>query len=100
MVLGLSVIPEIRQIFGVFDKNNDNAISAAELGTVMRSLGANPTQIEIRELIKQHDKNSNLFVYFPLFNIYVIIWNDSYLLNNRVFGKYVECGLVMLCRQD
>ena len=43
----------LREAFALFDQDGDGFISTAELGTVMRSLGHNPTPAEVRELISE-----------------------------------------------
>lgn len=45
-------LAEWKEAFSLFDKDGDNAIATSELGTVMRALGACPTQGEITEMIK------------------------------------------------
>jgi calmodulin len=45
-------LAEWKEAFQLFDKDGDNKISTNELGTVMRSLGACPTQAEVQEMIK------------------------------------------------
>lgn len=50
---------QIREAFAVFDKDNDGFITLKELGTVMRSLGQNPTEMELLELIKQYDRDES-----------------------------------------
>jgi calmodulin len=42
---------EFREAFALFDKDGDDMISVKELGTVMRSLGQNPTEAELKEMI-------------------------------------------------
>lgn len=39
----------------MFDKDNDGTITTKELGTVMRSLGQNPTESELEALINDAD---------------------------------------------
>lgn len=39
----------------MFDRDNDGRITARELGTVLRSLGQNPTEQEIRDMINEVD---------------------------------------------
>ena len=46
---------EIKEAFSVFDKDASGAISAKELGMVMRSLGQNPTEQEMMDWINKVD---------------------------------------------
>jgi len=46
---------EMRETFVYFDKDKDGYISSKELGLVMRSLGQNPTDAEIRDIINEVD---------------------------------------------
>ena len=39
----------------MFDKDGDGSITTKELGVVMRSLGQNPTESELQEIINQVD---------------------------------------------
>ena len=39
----------------MFDKDGDGAISCRELGVVMRSLGMNPTEVELQDMVQEHD---------------------------------------------
>lgn len=41
--------------FKMFDKNGDGAIDKSELRTVMASLGMNPTQREVEEMVREAD---------------------------------------------
>ncbi|CAF3881542.1 unnamed protein product, partial [Rotaria sordida] len=50
---------KFRHVFDLFDKNGDGNIDANEIGQVMRSLGLNPTNKEITDLIAEVDKNGN-----------------------------------------
>lgn len=52
-------ISEFKEAFLLFDKDGDGNISSKELGTVMRSLGQNPTEAEIRDMIKAADTDGN-----------------------------------------
>ncbi|EOO00672.1 putative calmodulin protein [Phaeoacremonium minimum UCRPA7] len=48
-------IAELKDVFVSFDKNGDGVITAEELGTVMRSLGQNPTDEELHDMISEVD---------------------------------------------
>lgn len=52
----------------MFDKNGDDLISAGELGTVMRNLGLNPTEEDVKKMISDVDKDGKRrILYFFLF---------------------------------
>ena len=46
---------EFKEAFSLFDKNGDGYISCKELGIVMRSLGQNPTEAELQDMINEVD---------------------------------------------
>ena len=50
---------EYREAFALFDKNGDGTITVTELGTVMRSLGNNPTESELQDMINEVDADGN-----------------------------------------
>ena len=52
-------IEEFKEAFLIFDLDHDNTISTDELGAVMRSLGQNPTQAELKEMIQEVDADGN-----------------------------------------
>jgi len=48
-------VADAKEAFTLFDKDNDGCITTPELGTVMRALGKNPTEAEIRSIQKEVD---------------------------------------------
>ena len=51
----LSHVAEFKEAFSLFDKDGDGTITTKELGTVMRSLGQNPTEAELQDMINEVD---------------------------------------------
>lgn len=43
--------PHIKNIFSMFDKDNDGHILSKELGTVLRLIGHSPTNEEIQAIV-------------------------------------------------
>ena len=48
---------ELREAFTLFDKDGGGSISSSELGAVIRSLGQNPTEEELKEMIAEVDED-------------------------------------------
>lgn len=46
---------EFKEAFALFDKDSDGTITTKELGTVMRSLGQDPTDAELQDMINEVD---------------------------------------------
>ena len=55
-------IAEYKEAFQIFDRHGEGAISSKELGTIMRSLGLNPSDEDIKEITDMFDneKYNNL----------------------------------------
>ncbi|KAG7531187.1 hypothetical protein FFLO_04546 [Filobasidium floriforme] len=58
---------EFKEAFSLFDKDGDGIITSKELGTVMRSLGQNPTEAELQEMVNEVDADGNNSIDFPEF---------------------------------
>merc|ERR1712232_1295074 len=65
--MGEEQIAEFKEAFSLFDKDGDGTITTKELGTVMRSLGQNPTEAELQDMINEVDADGNGSVDFPEF---------------------------------
>ena len=57
------IFSEFREAFSLFDKDGDGTISAKELGTVLKSLGQNPSEEELEELIEEVDADGMLIIF-------------------------------------
>ncbi|EDR09945.1 uncharacterized protein LACBIDRAFT_318309 [Laccaria bicolor S238N-H82] len=60
-------IDSYREAFSLFDKDGDGTITAKELGIVMRSLGQNPTEAELQDMVNEVDKDGNGTIDFEEF---------------------------------
>ena len=60
-------ILEFREAFQAFDKDGNGSITTKELGTVMRSLGQNLSEAEIKEIIDEVDEDKNGTIDFQEF---------------------------------
>merc|ERR1712010_185819 len=58
---------EFKEAFSLFDKDGDGTITTKELGTVMRSLGQNPTEAELQDMINEVDADGSDTIDFPEF---------------------------------
>ncbi|KAH7702073.1 Calmodulin [Aphelenchoides avenae] len=57
--MSADMIEEFRDAFELFDKDGDGFVTAVELGTVMRSLGLEPTDEELDDLVREIDEDGN-----------------------------------------
>ncbi|CAB4059968.1 unnamed protein product [Lepeophtheirus salmonis] len=63
-----SKLMSFKECFQMFDKDGDGTIGTKELGAVMRSLGQNPSEDEIEEMIDDADEDgSGTYINFPEF---------------------------------
>ena len=50
---------EWKTIFNLFDVDGDGSITCQELGVVLRSMGQNPSDKELKEMIKDMDEDGS-----------------------------------------
>lgn len=69
-------IAEFKEAFSLFDKDGDGTITTKELGTVMRSLGQNPTEAELQDMINEVDADGEFRTVETLrrFYYYLLLW--------------------------
>lgn len=60
-------INEFHRVFSEFDKDGSGTIDASELGDAMRSLGLNPTPVDLREMIQAVDLDASGTIDFAEF---------------------------------
>ena len=60
-------IAEFKEAFALFDKDGDGTITLPELRTVFSSLGQNPTDQELQDLINEVDDDGNGEIEFEEF---------------------------------
>ncbi len=65
-------VEKLWKAFSVFDTNKSGAVSAEELGAVMRSLGQNPSPAELRELLEEVDIDRSGSIDFSEFKTLMI----------------------------
>jgi calmodulin len=82
------------QAFSLFDKDGDGTITTKELGTVMRSLGQNPTEAELQDMINEVDADGNGTIDFPEF-----LSMMARKMVRFVAFSFLFCQLLFFCRQ-
>ncbi|KAG7284816.1 hypothetical protein NEMBOFW57_009431 [Staphylotrichum longicolle] len=65
--LSPETIAQYKEVFEIFDKDGGGDITAAELGQVMRELGLNPSESELRDLVNEADLNNDGVISFEEF---------------------------------
>ena len=60
-------IAEFKHVYALFDKDGDGTVTTKELGNAMRSLGLNPSEKDIEDMINEVDVDGTGSVEFPEF---------------------------------
>lgn len=85
------VCPEFKEAFSLFDKDGDGTITTKELGTVMRSLGQNPTEAELQDMINEVDADG-----VCLFSIRFHARLQVHVSPNAVFALLYESAFLLI----
>lgn len=62
----------------MFDKDGDGTITTKELGTVMRSLGQNPTESELQDMVNEVDIDGMCILIHHVYYLKVIVAHVTY----------------------
>ncbi|XP_020604205.1 calmodulin-A-like [Orbicella faveolata] len=77
-------IADFKEAFALLDKDGDGTITTKELGILMRSLGENPTEQELEQIILEIDMDGNGIIDFREF---------LHLMETRMKGTDTEAEL-------
>ena len=83
--LSKEMIEELKEAFQVFDQDGDGLICTKQLGTLMRSLGQNPSEAEIQDFINGLDANSSTIDFSDFLTFITPRLNDQYNYQDEIF---------------
>ncbi|XP_032240595.1 calmodulin-A [Nematostella vectensis] len=75
-------LEEYRDAFEHFDKDSSGSITTRELGGIMRSLGENPTEIELQDMINSVDCDGNGLMNFDEF-VKLMITKNQFMMDEE-----------------
>ena len=79
-------IAEFKEAFALFDKDGDGTITKNELCTVMQSLGQDPTDQDLDDMINEIDQDGNGEIDFDEFLV-LMAMNTQDLTEDAIIGK-------------
>ena len=60
-------VAEFKAAFNLFDKDGDGTVTTKEIGAVLRKMGQDPTEDELRQMIHDVDSDGNGHIDFEEF---------------------------------
>ncbi|KAF9130313.1 hypothetical protein BGW39_003238 [Mortierella sp. 14UC] len=78
-------ISEFKEGFSLFDRKGNGTIESSSLGDLLRALGQNPTQAQVRELVAEADPSGTRVINFDTF-LKVLMRPDGF----KPAGSYNE----------
>ncbi|MEQ9551717.1 MAG: EF-hand domain-containing protein [Coleofasciculus sp. G3-WIS-01] len=94
-------VERLWQAFRVFDEDGSGEISADELGAVMRSLGQNPTEAQLHDMIKEVDVDSSGAIDFEEFKALMVSQQGDRESRLRLaFSVFDEDGSGHICAKE
>jgi Ca2+-binding EF-hand superfamily protein/protein-L-isoaspartate O-methyltransferase len=75
-------VAEFREVFNLFDTNNDGSLSRQEIANAMRTLGLNPTEEELEAIFIKVDADLSGTLEFPEFIEWVAASEQDVVLEN------------------
>ncbi|KAG0353178.1 EF-hand protein [Gamsiella multidivaricata] len=78
-------ISEFKEGFSLFDRKGNGTIEASSLGDLLRAMGQNPTQAQVRDLVAQADPSGSNLINFDTF-LKVLMRPDGF----KPAGTYQE----------
>ena len=87
MALTEEQISEFKEAFSLFDKDGDGTITTKELGTVMRSLGQNPTEAELQDMINEVDADGKYVIEINQSMAAILFFSQKRTTNCRFHAK-------------
>ena len=81
-------INQFRYFFDLFDKDSSGTITTKELGTIMRNLGQNPSEEELKQMIREVDLNGDGTIDFKEFLCLMIKKMDDSEIDNELHEAF------------